>query len=214
MSPEGLGLRALPRDGSCARLEDVMGVAVRSVLVLVVGLMLAACSQAGSAGQNPDCVPSVPVALNTPGDPNTKIEDIIEYLTGKRQTGDLDAVEETIDDPNFGGVWGDFWGGVVVAVLDCSKVNADTLAEMAGGSGKLHLIEVPYTFKQVNAFRDTLVHELNELGIEGLVEIHADWGGRQIEVYVRGPASLPRSFGAGVPNDAYRVLEGAPTTTH
>lgn len=136
------------------------------------------------AVQNEDCVPTVPGVVDPPGDPNRIFEDIIFYLTGERQTTDLDPVEETIDDPNYGGVWGDFAGGVVVAVLDCSLVDANKLAEMAGGSDSLHLIEVPYTFQQVNAFRDALAQELRDLGMQGSVPIDSTLTGRFITVTV------------------------------
>jgi hypothetical protein len=178
---------------------------------LVLGLALSGCGQPDSAAQN-DCLPAVPASVQPHGDPDRRIEDIIEHLTGERQTGDEDPVEETIDDPNYGGVWGDFEGGVVVAVLDCSDVDADELAEIAGGSASLHLIEVPYTFTQVNAFRDALVSELNDLGVEGEVAIDSTLSGRMIEVRVHDLDSLPLSFGSGVPGELYEVVEGETST--
>lgn len=154
-----------------------------------------------------DCVPTVAASVEPPGDPDRRIEDIIEFLTGERQTSDLDPVEETIADPNFGGVWGDFAGGVVVAVLDCSLVDADTLAEMAGGSASLHLIEVPHTFKEIDAFRDLLVGQLAELDLPGDVFINSTLTGREMEVHVRDLDELPASFGSGVPAGLYHVVE-------
>jgi len=173
--------------------------------LLVAGTVVAACSQPPRTSPNPDCVPSVPAYLVTPGDQQAKLEGIIEYLTGERPTGDLAVFEGTVEDPNFGGVWGDRWGGFVVAVLDCSKVDADTLAEIAGGSEKLKLIEVEYTYRQLTLFRDTLVLQVNELGIDGEVAGLVDPGG-PIVVYVPESATVPRSFGSGVPDDAYRVV--------
>jgi hypothetical protein len=140
-------------------------------------------------------------------DPDRRIEDIIETLTGERQVGDTDPVEETITDPNFGGVWGDRQGGIVVAVLDCSLVDADELARMAGGVNYLHLIEVPYTFRQVDAFRDALVRELRALGLVVDVLIESTLEGRVIEVYVLDPQLLPDSFAPEVPRDAYVVIK-------
>ena len=180
----------------------------RRTLILALGLTLAACGQTDPAAQSDYCVPTVPASVEPSGDPDRRIEDIIEYLTGERQTGDEDPVEETVDDPNFGGVWGDFEGGVVVAVLDCSEVDANKLAEMAGGSDSLYLIEVPYTFNQVNAYRDELLQELNEVGVEGDVLIDSTLEGRVIEVRVQNLESLPQSFGSNVPADVYEVVEG------
>lgn len=92
-------------------------------VLLVLSVGLAACGLSDGATVAPDCVPTTPESAQSPGDPDRRIEDIIEVLTGERQTDDV-PVEDKITDPNFGGVWGDFQGGVVVAVLDCSKVHA------------------------------------------------------------------------------------------
>ena len=178
-----------------------------ALVVLVVVVLGAACGDdRGDAAAGACVVPEVP-----PGaieDPDHRIEDIIEHLTGERQTGDLDPVEETIDDPNFGGVWGDRAGGVVVAVLDCSLVDGATLAAMAGGSARLVLIEVNHTFREVEAFRDDLLQELRELGVEGDVGVDSTLSGRRIEITVEDRTSLPADFGSGVPADLFTVVEG------
>lgn len=173
---------------------------------MIAVLVLSACGQVSSTAGDGDCLPSTPDSFEPPGDPNRRIEDIIEYLTGERQTDEV-AVEEKIDDPNFGGVWGDFEGGVVVAVLDCSEVDANLLAEMAGGSGSLHLVEVPYTFRETEEFRDALYQDLQELDIEGDVSVESTVAGRKIEVHVLNATALPDSFGSGVPDDAYEIIE-------
>lgn len=178
------------------------------LIPMVVVLVLSACGQPGSVTTSDDCTPSTPASVEPPGDPDRRIEDIIEYLTGERQTDDV-PVEDKIDDPNFGGVWGDFEGGIVVAVLDCSEVDANQLAEMAGGSGSLHLIEVPYTFKQIDNFRDDLMRELGDVGVEGAVLINSTVEGRTIEVVIEDLDSLPQSFGSDVPSEVYEVVEGA-----
>jgi hypothetical protein len=181
--------------------------------LLIAATLGTACGTADSqpsADDNPavdpECVPGsvtgYPIAQ-----PDRRIEDIIEYLTGERQVGDEGRVEEKITDPNFGGVWGDFKAGVVVAVLDCSLVDADELARMAGGVGYLHLIEVPYTWREVQGFRDRLGRELNKLGIESDVNIESTLQGRIIEVHVTDADLLPGSFAPDVPSDAYVVVE-------
>ena len=188
------------------------------VLVLALALVVlgSACSgadtesqPAGVAPSNPDCAPG-DVVGEPISQPDRRIEDIIEVLTGERQTGDDDPVEETITDPNFGGVWGDSAGGVVVAVLDCSRVDADELARIAGGVGYLHLIEVPYTYRQVDEFKRTLIDQLRAAGIGSDVSdisIESTRSGRMIEVRVRDTGLLPDSFGSGVPEDAYEIIE-------
>ena len=180
-----------------------------SIAIVLLAPLVSACALPGSSEvqtQNDECVPTS-TSVESPSDPDRRIEDIVEALTGERQTGDHDPAEETIDDPNFGGVWGDFQGGVVVAVLDCSKVDANQLAELAGGAEYLHLIEVPFTFKQVNGFRDALVQDLETVGVAGDVFIESTLTGRMIEVHVLEGAQLPDTFGYPVPADAFRVIE-------
>lgn len=191
---------------------------VGRILVLVVVLVVvgSACSSpdtdsqsSSGAALNPDCVPG-DVVGEPLSEPDRRVEDIIEALTGERQTGDEDPVEETITDPNFGGVWGDFQGGLVVAVLDCSKVDANELARIAGGLEYLHLIEVPYTFRQVDGFSHALIAELYAAGIGSDVSdvsIASTLSGRIIKVRIRDARLLPDSFGSGVPEDAYEVIE-------
>ncbi len=156
-----------------------------------------------------DCLPDqdIPAFGIPPSGNDRRHEDIIELLTGERQTSDLDPVEDTIDDPNFGGVWGDRQGGIVVAVLDCSEVDASELARIAGGADLLHLIEVPHTFQQVDDFRDVLIQELEDVGVAGDVSIDSTLSGRLIVVGVLDPHVLPEDFGRAVPADAFVVTQ-------
>jgi hypothetical protein len=180
------------------------------IFTLSAAVVFGACAGGDDVSARDECVPTTPSSVEISGDPNRKIEDIIEYLYGEHESVEEEGVrvEDKIDDPNFGGVWGDFGAGVVVAVLDCSLVDADRLAEMAGGSDYLHLIEVPYTFHQIDEFRDALVQDLRDSGVEGGVAIESTLTGRWIEVLVRDITSLPESFGSDVPDDAYEILEG------
>lgn len=181
-----------------------------AVVAVVVALSAAACGTASvlssGAPGNPDCVPGS-VGGEPLSNPDRRIEDIIETLTGERQVGDTDPVEEKITDPNFGGVWGDFQGGIVVAVLDCSLVDPDDLARIAGGVDYLHLIEVPYTYRQVDAFAAILARELRALGLVDDVRIESTLEGRVIEVRVLDSQTVPDSFAPEVPSDAYVVIE-------
>jgi hypothetical protein len=181
------------------------------VALLIAATLGSACGATDSppsadTAVDPDCVPGSVTGYPI-SQPDRRIEDIIEYLTGERQVGDEGRVEEKVTDPNFGGVWGDFKAGVVVAVLDCSLVDADELARMAGGVGYLHLIEVPYTWREVQDFRDQLGRALHELGIESDVNIESTLQGRIIEVKVIDADLLPESFASDVPSDAYVVVE-------
>lgn len=188
--------------------------------VLVLVLLAAACSDdtvpttdlgraSGSdpAGVSDDCLPEEDVAAFGIPPSNNRHEDIIELLTGQQQTSDLDPVEDTIDDPNFGGVWGDTQGGIVVAVLDCSEVDANELARIAGGPDYLRLIEVPHTFKQVTDLSDVLIQELQNVGVEGVVRIDSTLSGRLIVVGVLDLEALPADFGSTVPADAFTVIQ-------
>lgn len=154
-----------------------------------------------------DCIPGevdgAPIV-----EPDRRIGDIIFYLTGERQTGDEDPVEETIEDPNFGGVWGDFGNGIVVAVLDCSEVDAEEIARIAGGPEYLHLIEVPHTFRQVDELRDALAAELRSLDIPAELMIESTLTGRHITVQLPDPSQLPSGFGSSLPDDLFTVVQG------
>lgn len=186
--------------------QGVIVVAILATLGSACGSPVAEPRADSGTPQNPDCVPGSVVGEPL-SYPDRRIEDIIEMLTGERQTGDTDQVYKTITDPNFGGVWGDRQGGVVVAVLDCSLVDADELARMAGGVNYLHLIEVPYTYRQGYAFRDALGQELRALGLVDDVRLELTLEGRMIEVYVLDSQLLPDSFAPDVPSDAYVVIE-------
>ena len=146
----------------------------RLVALLAVVALVSACGVAGG-GQpsadddstvDPDCVPGSVTGYPI-SQPDRRIEDIIEYLTGERQVGDEGNVEEKITDP----------------------------------------IEVPYTWQQVEDFRDQLGHELHELGIESAVYIESTLQARIIEVHVTDAGLLPESFAPDVPSDAYVVVE-------
>lgn len=193
--------------------------------IVAISLLLAACAEPSPRTQTvevspetqavdappeteiDDCTPTV-LSGDPLVSPDRRIEDIIEALTGERQTGDEDPAEDTIDDPNFGGVWGDFQDGVVVAVLDCSKVDANELARIAGGASLLHLIEVPHTFRQVDEFSHALVEELSNLGIAGGVDINSTLTGRFIEVRVLDPGQLPEDFGSDIPDGIFTIVTG------
>ena len=103
-------------------------------LVMALAAFAAACSSPfGGESLNPDCVPTegdgAPVAESDP-----RFEDIVERLTGFRQTEENEETGGITGHPNFGGIWGDRQGGIVVAVLDCSKVDANEIAHLAGGA--------------------------------------------------------------------------------
>ena len=98
-------------------------------------------------------------------------------------------------------------GGIVVAVLDCSEVDANEIAYIAGGAEYLYLIEVPYTDRQWLDFKMELWRELDARGIEYDVDTERSQTGRILVVRVRDVGALPDSFGSGAPNDAYVVVE-------
>ena len=162
----------------------------------------------GSTTPNSECIPTSATSLTPLSEgPDRRIENIVEYLTGERQTSEEDPVEG-LDDPNYGGVWGAPDGRIVVAVVDCSKIDPDRIAELAGGSDAVHVIEVTYSFGEVEAYRDALVEELKDLGIQADVPIEPTLSGRFIVVRVEDRESVPPSFGAGVPDDLFSIVEG------
>ncbi len=177
------------------------------VVVAALAVLAAACSSPpGSESLNPDCVPTkaggAPIIK-----PDLRFEDIVERLTGFRQTEENEESGDITGHPNFGGIWGDRQGGIVVAVLDCSKVDANEIAYLAGGAGYLYLIEVPYTDRQWLDLKTELGQELGALGIEYDMNVVHSQTGRVMQVRVRDAGALPDSFAPGVPDDVYVVIE-------
>lgn len=176
------------------------------VLVALLLLALSACSAGDDSTVSGDCIPSTPGSVPIEGDPDRTIEDIIEAMTGERQVDDV-PVEDKIDDPNFGGVYGDQKGGIIVTVLDCSSIDVDELARIAGGSKAVTFVEVEYNWHDTEAFRDRLVDELREAGVPGDVPIESTIKGRKIEVHTPDLAALPEDFGATLPEKVFTLVE-------
>ena len=182
--------------------------------VLALAVLAAACSSPfGGESLNPDCVPTevdgAPLVK-----PDLRFEDIVERLTGFRQTEENEESGDITGHPNFGGIWGDRQGGIVVAVLDCSKVDANEIAYLAGGAEYLYLIEVPYGDRQWLDLKIELWQELEALGIDfDMHDVHSQTG-RILEVRVRDVGDLPSSFAPGVPDDVYVVVEAEHVGTY
>ena len=176
-------------------------------VVVALAVFAAACSSpSGGESLNADCVPTeVDGAPLT--EPDRRFEDIVERLTGFRQTEENEESGDITGHPNFGGIWGDRQGGIVVAVLDCSKVDANEIAYLAGGAEYLYLIEVPYTDRQWLDLKMELGQELGALGIEYDMNTERSQTGRVMQVRVRDAGALPDSFAPGVPDDVYVVVE-------
>lgn len=135
-------------------------------------------------------------------------ERLVEFLTGIDETSLPEGEELVVDDPNYGGVWGDTKGGWVVAVVDCALVDADRLAELAGGPDRLHLIEVPLSFMEVDNLRVALLDQLLQTGVAGSVQIDSTTTGRQIVVVSEDPSALPADFGSGSAPGIVAVIQG------
>ncbi len=174
---------------------------------LILAVLGAGCtSLSGDDSPNADCVPTeVDGAPLT--EPDRRFEDIVERLTGFRQTEENEESGDITGHPNFGGIWGDRQGGIVVAVLDCSKVDANEIAYLAGGAEYLYLIEVPYTDREWLDFKLGLWQEIGALDTQADMSTKRSQTGRILEVRVRDMGALPDSFGAGVPDDAYVIIE-------
>lgn len=117
------------------------------------------------------------------------------------------TLENEIADPNFAGVYGDFKGGIIVTVVDCSVIDVDEIAEIAGGTDAVKIVEVPHNWREVNGFRDTLLSELRSADIAGDVAIESTEEGRKIEVRTPEIGALPSGFGNTVPSSAYTIVE-------
>lgn len=159
--------------------------------------------------------------LCEPGpDPSVSADDAVEGQRGEALVKFLTGIDELVlqeeeegidivyDDPNYGGVWGDSAGGWVVAVLDCSIVDADRIAEIAGGADAVRLIHVAHTFEEVNDFRDRLVSELRASGVAADVPIDSTLTGRQIRVIVNDAEQLDENFASDIPETAFTIEVG------
>ena len=192
----------------------------RLVVWLLLGVFFTATSCSGDdtgssivtpqgEASGPDCVPTIDASVPVSGDPNRRIEDIIEAMTGWSGADVVEGMtlEDEIDDPNFAGVYGDFRGGIIVTVVDCSLIDVDEIAEIAGGAEAVRIVEVPHNWREVNGFRDALVAELRGAGLEGDVLIESTSVGRKIEVRTPDVAALPDGFGSSVPSTAFIIVE-------
>ncbi len=205
---------------------DVVGMR-RSVAMIARSLLLTGCigglviscgtghetsgQSTEAAGKLCDPGPDASVVSDDTIDRDRRGEALVEHLTGideMKLQSEQEGIDIIYDDPNYGGVWGDFAGGWVVAVLDCSKVDADRIAEIAGGTDSVRLIEVRYAFEEVNDFRDRLVSELQDSDVAGDVFIDSTLTGRHIRVIVRTPDKLDADFGSTIPADAFFVDSG------
>ena len=133
---------------------------------------------------------------------------MVEYVTGIDEIAlrqEDEGATIVFDHPNYGGVWGDRMGGWVVAVLDCAAVDADRIAQLAGGPAQVTLIEVPYKFEQINDFSRALSDELTATGAVGAVLIDSTLSGRHLTVAVEDPSALGDDFGGSIPSGAFRV---------
>ncbi len=140
------------------------------------------------------CEPSGDIAG---GGSATPFEDVEEYLTGFRITEETEG-EEPPDDPNFGGIWGDFAGGIVVALVDCDAADLDEITRLGGGSDTVRIIEVPATEPEVRQIVLGLVEQLDAAGVEGDVLVDSTLDGKVITVRVRELSALPNGFGDDV----------------
>ena len=179
-----------------------------AALFVILLLVMGACGGSEEASDL-DCVPTIDASVPVSGDPNRKIEDIVEAMTGWSDADIVEGMrlEDEIDDPNFAGVYGDFKGGIIVTVLDCSAIDVNEIAEIAGGSNAVKFVEVDYNWRQVESFRDALVQELHEADVPFDVPIESTEEGRRIEVRTPDTSALPEDFGSTIPADAYTIVE-------
>ena len=172
----------------------------------------AAGSGSSQAGQPCEPGPSPDAGVDDTIDPDRRAEALVLHLTGVDElavTEENEGEELRYDDPNYGGVWGDFAGGWVVAVLDCSQVDPDRIAQLAGGPDAVRLIKVAYAFEELNDFQDVLSEQMSATGIPFGLGVDSTLDGRELILTVEDEGQLPGNVGEGIPADAYRVEEGS-----
>ena len=159
-----------------------------------------AMADAASVAAPCDPGPSPDVKGDETIDANLRAEALVEFLTGV----DPILIPETEGadlsyGPNFGGVWGladgsDTW---VVALIECDNVDLDRLAELAGGSSLVQVIEVQHSLDEMNRRSGVLATQLEELG-DGYVNAEHTLSGIELQVFVEDPEQLPDDFGLGI----------------
>jgi hypothetical protein len=85
---------------------------------------------------------------------------------------------------------------------------APELYAIVGGAENLQVVEWPFSFAEIETFKQTLATELRALGITGDISAMGNGHGRLIEVWVEDPSSLPEDFGSAVPDAAFCVGDG------
>jgi hypothetical protein len=178
------------------------------VVLVVLAVSVAACGVLDPAADS-DCVPTIDASVPPVGDPNRKIEDIIEAMTGMSQEDIVERLtpEDEIADPNFAGVYGDFKGGIIVTVVGCSAIDVNEIVEIAGGADAVTIIEVLHNWREVNGFADTLLSELRRADIAGDVAIESTEDGRKIEIRTPDVDAVRSGFGNTAPPMAYIIVE-------
>ena len=157
------------------------------------------------------CVPSDSAGVDDTVDSDRRIEALVKSLTGVDELvlqTEQEGVDIVYDDPNFGGIWRGGAGRLVVAVIDCDGVDVDRVAQIASGPDAVEIIEVRYSYEQLNGFRDQLFAELRDIGMAGGVRTVFTPSGRRLTVLAEDPEQLPADFGAGVPADTFTVTQG------
>lgn len=174
-----------------------------SSLVALVALPLTAACGGEAVSEE---VASIPCEVPPSSEP---APDISEPRSDRR----IEAIEAVIRGGEastsawYGGAWGVPDGRIVVAATSCSMLDSQELSNIAGGPDVLNLIEVPFSFSEVDGLRDTLLGELTDLGVAGQVLIDSTETGRHIRVEVLDVSALPSDFGGEVPSSTFSIVE-------
>jgi hypothetical protein len=155
---------------------------------------------------NPACMPDPTIEIEPLTGEDRRFESIEAFLTGYRLEDFPEGEEPANADANWGGIWGDFKAGIVVAVLDCTLVDLNEVAQLAGPSGTLRIIEVPYTVAETEQFKNDLYQALLAADIPGSVPVDSTLIGREITVKVAYLVDVPDNFAPTVPRDAYEIV--------
>lgn len=112
--------------------------------------------------------------------------------------------------PNFGGVWQDQMdgGAIVLALVDPSRADQARLAQIAGGKEHLRVIDVEYSWNQVQGFRDRLLAALDKRGVPAGVRVNSTGQGRKLEVFSPEPKTVTSDLLGLVPGNLVSVVEG------
>lgn len=126
-------------------------------------------------------------------------------------------------DSNYAGIWQDQMdgGAIVVALVDPTLANKYQLQKAVGGEKNIRIIDVNYSWNEVQSYRDALLETFKAYGVPAAARINSTGKGRIIEVVSPNAAEARKLALRVAPADLLKITkgetdspQGGPTDTH